>query len=242
MSILLKIIEKIKKENWCFGYAGACGTCGVMDVKKELKKYSFKDIIEAFENIDFNEKTLDRQKIDDLSNIYALITGQYTVYSEKYDFKSFEDNLQNNFPNNNFVESLIWSNSKESCRGSGYISRENKKFRLIRQQKEKEILKKFNQKEHNLRNSQYRKDLIEKLAKLDIEERIKYIANDKLHGIKFYPSILIIDAKNSFNSFDIDDLKKLQQKIHPSLKRRGPWSKFKEELYIYLKYEWKSKL
>jgi hypothetical protein len=236
MNLLFKIIEKIENEKLCFKYSGACSTCGMMDVKRELKKYSFEDIIEAFESLDFNNEILMKKYSDGLKKLYSLITGQYTVYYNRYDFNIFENKLRNNFPYNYFANSLIASNDKRYWKNWKYrqkLEKEEQEKLKKQRQKEKEILKKIYQTDHELRNSQYRKNLIEKLKKLDTKERVEYIANDTKHGIKFYPSVLIIEAKNAFNEFDIDILKKLQRKL-TGIKKYGPWSGFKRELNYYI--------
>jgi len=213
---------------------------GMRNVKRELKQYPFKDIINAFENLDFSNKIFIDEYFkyaEGLKKIYSLITGQYTVYHNQYDFNVFEKKLQKKFPNNDLIDSIIMSNYKtyfENWNKKQKLEQEHQKKIQKQIKKEKEILKICNQHDHNLRNSQYRQDLIKKLQKFDMKKRIEYIANDTQHGIKFYPSILIVEAKNSFDIFDINILKKLHKKLN-IVKKQGPWRRFKQELNAYLR-------
>ena len=81
-NLLLQIIDTIKEHNWCFKHNGACSTCGMMDVKDELKKYDIDDIIDGFEELDFEDNEI-RENIVGLEKLYSLMSGPYTVWNAK---------------------------------------------------------------------------------------------------------------------------------------------------------------
>lgn len=234
MNLLIEIMQKIEAERWCLQYGGICSTCGMRDARQELDKYAIEDMIEAIGSMDFNDHDLYRSPgflCTRLRMIYSYITIDNIP-----EFAILEDKLRRDFPDNDFITDLISSNIHTHWENQK-LEEKNQKIRKIQRQEERELLKKCNQKDHNLRRSQYRKDLIKKLEELNIEKRMEYIAHDTHHCIKFYPSILIIEAKESFNEFDKDILKKLLQKLQSSSHRRGPWSRFKLQLLSYMEEE-----
>jgi hypothetical protein len=237
LNLLLKIIHKIHDNKWCFNFNGACSTCGMQDVKSELKNYRLKDVIVAIETFDFENETLCRKYITDLQKIYSLVTGKYSVYLEKYSFFEFEKNLKNNFQDNQFVECLLEANYNTYWR-KWKIQREAKELIEQRLSSDRELRiekrKKLAQSDNKLRNSQYRTGLIEQLSKMRIEQRLDYLANDIKHTIKFYPSILVIEAEDKLPDFDITILKRLYQKLVDSKVGIGPWRRFKKKLREYI--------
>ncbi len=270
---LFIIIKKILEEKWCFNYDGACGTCGMINVKKELQKYSFEEIIKSYETLDFKNNILCKRYIQELKKIYSLITGRYTVYNALFDFNKLDEKLTKKYPKNLLVGSLISSNNKSNYKLSAYWWGIEKKNRILKKLEKlnwrttyiklaikdfeyhynyicekfhkkktqntneivKNLIKKRNQKDHSLRGSQYRIDLIEKLEQLNIQQRLEYLANDVKHGIKFYPSVLVVEAENILGSFSIITLKKLLLKLQNTRARYGPWSRFQKSLDYYIR-------
>jgi len=232
-NILFLIIEKILEKKWCFGYGGACSTCGMRDVKNELKNYSFEEIIKAFESLDFDNNILCEKYSIELEKIYSLITGQYTVYRRDYNFKILEDNIRNNYPNNLLIRSLISSNDKvywKKWREKQKIKEDLEKHLLEERKKHREEVKKLRAKDNKLRGSKYQLDLIEDIKKLEIKEIFEYLANDTKHTIKFYPSSLLSKAENSFNDIDEEILEKILKKLVDVKIKHGPWKWVKNKI------------
>lgn len=241
-NILFLIIEKILEKKWCFKYGGTCTTCGMKDVKDELKDYSFKEIIKAFESLDFDNDILCEKYIIELKMIYSLITGQGTVYKEEYNFRVLEDKIRNNSPNNSLICSLISSNDKaywENWREEQKV-KEDKEEKLLEERKQhREAVKKLQARDNKLRGSKYQLDLIEDINKLETKEIFEYLANDTEHTIKFYPSSLLSKAENSFSDIDEEILKKILKKLVDVKIKHGPWKWVKNKLiFELLPSEW----
>lgn len=223
-NILLKLIDKINEEKWCFQYWGSCTTCGMMDVKRELKKYSFEDIIEAFRDLDYNDNVAEHR--EGLYKIYSLITGDNTVYTENFNFLDFEKKLKEKYPNNAIVSALIFSNyytywENWSLRQKKY-EKEAKLYRQLKK-KEREENKAAREKDNTLRGSQYQKDLISTIKSMSMKERFTHIANDTIHTLKFYPAILLLEGNYDFKKIDTRILEKIFKKFSAIKARKSPW-------------------
>jgi len=117
---LFIIIKKTLEEKWCLDYDGVCSTCGMMDVKKELQKYSFKEIIDSYESLDFENDILCEEYQEEIKKIYSFLTANNTVYNTEYDFNEFEESLTIKYPNNLLVGSLILKSNKGNIKLSEY--------------------------------------------------------------------------------------------------------------------------
>ncbi len=233
-NILFTIIDKIETNEWCFKYNGACSTCGMMSVKKELKKYTFEEIIQGFDQIDYNNDLLCAKYITALEKIYSLITSRNTICKTKeYSFKTFEIQLRTRYPNNYYVDSLINSNSITYWHKweQKQRIRQNEQMHLATERKARlEIVKKSRQEDHLLRGSDYHINLIKKIERLNIKQRVEYLAYDNKHTIKFYPSVLLSEIKTSFNEINTVTLQILLDKILEVKVKIGPWRWVKREI------------
>lgn len=232
MSLLNQIIDEIRKNKWCFNYNGACSTCGMEDVKNYLAQYKIDEIIRSFEEYDYENIVSERSYyFIGLKKIYSLLTNYY----EEFDFGSFEQRLSKLYPENIYAQEVISSNYNTywDAWEKKQIQKEIDQKEYAQWFKKTVIIRKADiQNDHQLRKSQYRKDLIQKLFELDIKKRVSHIANDREHEIKFYPSLLILEKKEEWGSCNIDDLKQIYRKALDA--RRGPWSVAKKILKTYL--------
>lgn len=233
-NILFTIIDRIETKGWCFKYNGACSTCGMMSVKKELKKYTFEEIIQGFNQIDYNNEPLCIKYITALEKIYSLVTSHHTIYKTKdYSFKVFETLLRTRYPNNYYVDSLINSNSITYWHKweQKQRQRQNEQMCLAKERKTRlDRVKKLRQEEHLLRGSDYHINLIKKIERLNIKQRVEYLAYDNKHTIKFYPSVLLSEIKTSFNEINTVTLQILLDKILEVKVKIGPWRWVKREI------------
>lgn len=236
MSLLNKIIDQIEAKTWCFNYGGTCSTCGMIDVKTYLSKYQFEEIMQNFKDYDYSNISINRVYASGLQKIYSLLTG-YTIFNNEFDFSEFEQDLINRYPNNHFVKSLINCNSVTywvQRRIDRNLAEEIRTKQVVENRLRKEKLKAMAQNDHQLRKTEYRDDLIRKLFQMNIYDKIEYFANNYKHLMKFYPSILAMEAINSFKDFDKIYLETIYQKLCDLKFRQGPWKKFKKELRWFL--------
>ena len=110
-SLVIDIVDKILLNKWCFNYNGSCGTCGMSDVKNELKKYHINEIIDSFKNLDFENKKV-QKNIVGLKKLYSLITGPYTVWHNQDKVDEFREFLKLNKDDNPYIEQLQESDYK----------------------------------------------------------------------------------------------------------------------------------
>lgn len=236
MNLLNKIIDQIETKKWCFNYGGACSTCGMRDVKTYLSEYQFEEIMENFKEYDYTNNSIDPIYKSGLQKIYSLLTG-FTIFKNKFDFSEFENQLIYRYPNNHFVKSLINCNSVtywKQWKIRQELAEEIRAKKILENRLRREKLKLVVQNDHKLRKTEYRDELIKKLFQMNIYDRMEYFANDDKHTMKFYPSILAMEAINNFKDFDKIYLETIYQKLCDLKFRQSPWKKFKKALRWFL--------
>ena len=94
MNILIELIDKIKQERWCFGYNGACSTCGMRDVHNEIRRYDPREIVESFEKLYIDDYEKFEEYLTPLKGIYSLITYIHApAWFKRFNFVDYEKRI-----------------------------------------------------------------------------------------------------------------------------------------------------
>ena len=234
---LFDIIKHIEDKNWCFQYGGACGTCGMTDVKNFFKQFEFQNIIALYKNLDYIHLNLNYNEIEGLKKIYSLLTSNYTVFNNDFDFKKFEEELNEKYPNSDLLKNLFLSNNMTYWKSWKEEQNNRKQIELdktLDREIEMEKYTMMKSKDKSLQNSDYRKNLIDNLKSKNIDFIIEYLAEDEEHTIKFYPSVLVVTAEDRLELFNRNHLQKINNKLSFFDVRKSPWKRFKKKLRWYL--------
>ncbi len=237
-NLLLQIIDTIIENKWCFNYDGSCGTCGMMDVKSELKKYSIDEIIESFKELNFKESDV-KKNIVGLEKLYSLMTGPYTVWNAQYKINELEVFFESKKDKNLYISRILasdydtfWTKWKENniLRKARSKAREDKEQAIAKQRKKYIAQLKANNKED--RENGMRDVLIDKLNKMTTYEKLILMSNDTRHTVKYYPGNIacetIPEYINMLSSKQYEGLRKL---FDMPVKGPSPWASFKKKYF-----------
>ena len=248
-NILIDIIEKADRNDWCYGEFGACSTCGASDIKYEILKYTGKEIEQAFLTLDYSNNQLCQKYLPNLQKLYAILKGHYfpnwTCREHNhfdFDIKTFEQKLLTKFSNNMNVESIVDYIKNTSVAHDMYREARRNEYRNQYLYPEESMsdrrkrIKKQKQNDNLLRHSKYRKDLMAKLDKMSPYERFKYVVEDRKHTIKFFPSFYVRPVLYSGEGVSREDERVLRAKIAEVNNRKGPWTSVNQYLLGGLRY------
>jgi len=232
-NLLIEILDRITVNDWCFGYNGACSTCGMMDVKNELKKYSMDEIIEGFESIDF-AKIGFQKNIVGLEKLFSLITGPHAVWSNQDKIKRLKKFLASKQNSSHYFTRLLksdyrtfwdqWSLEQlkweEEMKVQSLRAKERRKFESILTKNDIEDRKRG-----------ARKKLIERLDGMSSYDKLLVLANDTNHSPKFYPKNMAYQITDAdIERLDLVHYDKLLKMFSKYIKRQTPWGGFKQRL------------
>ena len=234
-NLLIKIIDIILENNWCFMYNGSCGTCGMGEVKKELKKYTLDEIIDAFKNLDF--KNIEVQKyICEIEKLYSLITGPYGVWKDQNKIEELREYVQLQESDSTYIKRLqasdyetFWDNwSLQQLAWEKELEAQ-----IVRAKDRKKFESGLIKNDIEDRKNGQREKLIENLNGMTSYDKLLVMVNDIRHSPKFYPT-------NMAYQITAEDIKKLDSIQHSKLrkmfskyiKRQTPWGKFRKRFII----------
>lgn len=237
-NLLLQIIDTIIENKWCFKHNGACSTCGMMDVKNELKKYNIDKIIEAFEELNFEDTDV-AENIVGLEKLYSLMTGPYTVWNAKSKINRLNISLNSKEYDHPYLSRILASDYNTYWTKWEAKSKENQKLFEAQENKRQELGKKRKEhiahlKENDQRDRKNgtRDILIEKLNKMTTYDKLVLMAEDTEHTCKFYPGNIahetIPEYINMLNDKQYEGLCKL---FEMPVKGPSPWASFKKKYF-----------
>ena len=237
-NLLLQIIDTIIENKWCFKYNGSCSTCGMMDVRNELKKYNIDEIINSFKNLDFDDIEVQKRMVG-LKKLYSLMTGPYTVWNAQDKINELKVFLESEIDKNPYISSLLesdhdtyWTKWEENRILSEARSKtlENKEQSIAKQRKQYISQLKANDKEDRENGS--RDKLIDKLNKMTTYEKLVLMSNDTRHTVKYYPGNIargtIPEYISMLSSKQYEGLRKL---LDMPVKGPSPWATFKRTYF-----------
>ena len=237
-NLLLQIIDTIIENKWCFKHNGACSTCGMMDVKNELKKYNIDKIIEAFEELNFEDTDV-TENIVGLEKLYSLMTGPYTVWNAKSKINRLNMSLKSKEYDHPYLSRILASDYNTYWTEWEAKSKENQKLFEAQENKRQELGKKRKEyiaqlKENDKRDRENgtRDILIDKLNKMTTYDKLVLMAEDTEHTCKFYPGNIAYDTIpeyiNMLSSTHYEGLRKL---FDMHVKGPSPWATFKKKYF-----------
>ena len=233
-NLLLQIIDIIIENKWCFNYNGACGTCGMQDVKNELKKYNIDDIIESFKELNFEDTDV-AENIVGLEKLYSLITGPYTVWythNKINKLRIFWESKEYKHP---YLLRLLASDhdtywAKWQEKQDKLEVQENKRQELGRKRKEHIAQLKENDKKD--RANGMRDILIDKLNKMTTYEKLILMSEDTEHTCKFYPGNIVHETIPEYiNMLSDKQYEGLCKLFDMHVKGPSPWATFKKKYF-----------
>lgn len=242
MNVLIELIDKIHKENWCFQFNGACSTCGMQDVHNEIRKYDGHVIIESFEKLYVNDFNKFVEYLTPLRAIYSLITYNYApLWFTSFNFKRYEkDILEKYSDGNNYVWKHLFSSNAVTYWAAWQKRMDEYEWKTKKGLNDQQLAKKAKLKQkqidHKQRQEKYRKlrqSTINELEEMTLEERLLYIISDDKHPIQFYPASLVSDILLDIGNYKHEHLRSLYDKICKSGKIDNPqWREIKNALSV----------
>jgi len=234
-NLLIEILNNITVSQWCFNYNGACSTCGMMDVKNELKKYGIDEIVESFENLDFEDREVQKYIVG-LEKLFSLMTGPYTVWNDRNKIKELRELLKSKENDNPYIERLQASDYKTFWDNWSLQQIEWEKeleAQIVRAKDRREFESGLIKNDIEDRKNGLREKLIEKLNGMSSYDKLLVMVNDARHSPKFYPT-------NMTNQITDEDIKKLDSSQYNQLcsmfskyiKGKTPWGRFRKRFII----------
>ncbi len=235
-NLLLQIIDIIIENKWCFNHNGACSTCGMIDVKNELKKYNIDDIVESFKELNFNESAV-KKNIVGLEKLYSLLTGPYTVWNAKNKINKLRIFLESQEDKHPYLLRILasdydtyWTKWEENyiLREARSKAREDKEQAIAKQRKKYIAQLKENDKKD--RTNGMRDVLINKLDEMTTYEKLILMSEDTEHTCKFYPGNIVHDTIPEYIDMLSDEqYRGLYKLFDMHVKGPSPWSTFKKK-------------
>lgn len=230
-NLIIEILNKITASNLCFQYDGACSTCGMMDVKHYLKKYSIDEIVDGYKDLDFENKEV-QEYIIGLEKLFSLMTGPHTVWNDRNKIKELTEFLKLEQNDNPYIKRLLESHSetywnKWELKYNEHVAKQEEQERKAQERRQYISTLKENDKKD--RENDLRDKLISALNEMTNYEKLVHMSNDSRHTPKFYPgNIAYHTTQEDIDMLDNDQYKNLCKMFNMRIKGSTAWGKFKK--------------
>jgi len=232
-NLLIEIIDTILDNKLCFNYNGACSTCGMKDVKNELKKYSIDEIIIGFKNLDFKDREVQKYIVS-LEKLFSLMTGPYTVWHNQNKLKDLKEFLRSKQNDSRYIERLLASDYKTFWDNWNLQQLEwekELKTQVVRAKERREFESSLIRNDIKDRKNGQREKLIENLNGMTSYDKLLVMVNDIRHSPKFYPTNMAYQiTAEDIKKLDSIQHNKLRKMFSKYIKRQIPWGRFRKKL------------
>jgi len=232
-NLIIQIIDTILDNKLCFNYNGACSTCGMVDVKNELKKYSIDEIVSDFEDLDFEDEEIQKYIIG-LEKLFSLMTGPYTVWDNRNKVDDLKEFLKSKQNENRYIERLLASDHKtfwDNWHLQQLAWEKELKTQVVRAKERREFESSLIKNDIEDRKNGQREKLIEELNGMTSYNKLLVMANDTRHSPKFYPTSMAYQITDAdIKKLDSTQYIRLRKMFSKYIKRQTPWGRFRKNL------------
>lgn len=204
----LCLVRRARRENWCM--KNYCTTCGSMRFREELKRIGVQSIIDSLYSLN------DSEIVEILSS-----DDPVGIVMHDADFISMGNNLWKADYPEIVLRRLRKLKDKRNLKENA-IEMEAQKQELYKKQKQAKLQ---NRNAYIANHNLERERMIELFSSMDLEEKLRTIAEDKQNLPSYYPIQLEVIPENHFSTVSLSILIELLARLDLLISKRWDSSK-----------------
>ena len=215
-NLFTSLIRHAESENWCMKLI--CTTCGAMRFRDEVKKIGIERIVDSM-------YSLDEEEIEEILEVSGDPIG---IVEREAAFLYQDRSLWR--PDKPPVvyrrEAIIQAKIQRKNENREKMLNVEAKNRAERQTKR--AIKLVNAQEQRQINKQQRERIIEEFSRVDLQEKLRMIAEDKKHLPNFYPLQMELITTDDLHNISSAVIEELLNRL--SLLKSSRWNKIRKRL------------